>query len=198
MRVRIRVAEEADAAGMLEIYAPVVQETAISFETRPPTVAEFQGRIRARLERRLWLVGDDAGEIAGYAYATQFNPRESYVWAVGVSVYVHPGRRGRGIAGGLYTALFGGLAMQGYCAAVARIILPNPASVGWHENMGFGAVGVNRGIGHKNGQWRDVGVWQREIGARPASPQLPRTYTELVSSPQWAAALAGGEAMLEG
>ena len=185
MRVRIRVAEEADAAGMLEIYAPVVRETAISFETRPPMVAELQGRIRASLEGRLWLVGEAAGEIAGYAYATQFNLRESYVWAVEVSVYVHPAhrRRGGGPARGLYTALFGGLAAQGYCVAVARITLPNPVSVGRRETMGFGARGVNRGIGYKNGLWRDVGGWQRGIGARAASPQLPRPYTELVSSP---------------
>ena len=107
------MASESDAEGMLGIYAPVVRETAISFETQPPTVAEFQSRIRASLEQRLWLVCEAEGRIEGYAYATQFNPRDSYVWSVEVSVYVHPAYHRRGIGRALYTSLFRCLAAQG-------------------------------------------------------------------------------------
>lgn len=54
--VYIRVAKEDDAPEMLEIYGPVVRDTAISFETHPPNTEEFCRRIRASLEQRLWLV----------------------------------------------------------------------------------------------------------------------------------------------
>ena len=193
----IRVADESDAEGMLEIYAPIVLETAISFEAQSPTVAEFQGRIRASLERRLWLVCDAGGRIAGYAYATQFNPRDSYIWSVEVSVYVHPGFHRRGIGRALYTSLFRCLAAQGYCTAVARITLPNPSSVTLHEAMGFRPVGANEGIGYKNGEWHDVGIWQMDISPRPLQPQPPLPFTSLAGTPEWDNALAEGAALLK-
>jgi len=197
MKAMIRVADESDAEGMLEIYAPIVLETAISFEAQSPTVAEFQGRIRASLERRLWLVCDAGGRIAGYAYATQFNPRDSYIWSVEVSVYVHPGFHRRGIGRALYTSLFRCLAAQGYCTAVARITLPNQSSVTLHEAMGFRPVGVNEGIGYKTGEWHDVGIWQMDISPRPLQPQPPLPFTSLAGTPEWDNALAEGAALLK-
>ena len=198
MGVSIRAATEDDAPGMLEIYGPVVRETAISFETRPPNIEEFCGRIRASLEQRLWLVCESDGVIAGYAYATQFNPREAYIWSVEVSVYVHPEFHRRGIARALYGSLFRCLAMQGYCTAVARITLPNPASVALHESMGFQAVGVNRGIGYKHGQWHDVGIWQMEIQPLPQNPKAPRPSLILSHTREWHAALSCGEELIKG
>ena len=198
MGVSIRVATEDDASAMLEIYGPVVRETAISFETRPPGIEEFRGRIRASLEQRLWLVCGGDGVIAGYAYATQFNPREAYIWSVEVSVYVHPKFHRWGIGRALYTSLFRCLALQGYCTAVARITLPNPASLALHESMGFQAVGVNRGIGYKHGQWHDVGIWQLEIQPRPPSPKAPRPSVTLSHTKEWSAALSSGEELIKG
>jgi L-amino acid N-acyltransferase YncA len=48
---------------VLAIYAPVVTETAISFETEPPTVDEMRARIRSTLSQYPWLVAldDEAG-----------------------------------------------------------------------------------------------------------------------------------------
>ena len=198
MGVCIRVATEDDAPGMLEIYGPVVRDTAISFETCPPDTEEFCGRIRTSLEQRLWLVCESNGVIGGYAYATQFNPRESYIWSVEVSVYVHPAFHRRGIGRALYMSLFRCLALQGYCTAVARITLPNPASVALHESMGFQAVGVNRGIGYKHGQWHDVGIWQMEIQPRPPSPMAPRSFGILSRTKEWYAALSCGEELVKG
>ena len=197
MSTRIRPATERDAAGMLDIYAPIVRETATSFERKPPTIAEFCDRVRASMERRLWLVCESDRVIAGYAYATQFNARESYIWSVEVSVYVHPDHHRRGIGRALYTALLRCLALQGYCTAVARITLPNPASVALHESMGFQTVGVNPGIGYKNGEWHDVGIWQMEIQPRPSLPEDPKPAEAVAHTAEWAAAIAGGEALIK-
>ena len=43
--IRIRSALEADAASMLEIYRPLVESTAVSFELTPPSMDEFALRI---------------------------------------------------------------------------------------------------------------------------------------------------------
>lgn len=115
-----------------------------------------------------------------------------------MSVYVHPEHHRRGIGRALYTSLFRCLALQGYCTAVARITLPNPASVALHESMGFQAVGVNQSIGYKHGQWHDVGIWQRELQPRPPSPKPPRPFVTLSHTEEWTVALSSGETLVKG
>jgi phosphinothricin acetyltransferase len=58
---------------------------------------------------------------------------------------------------------------------VAGITLPNDASVGIHEALGFEPVGVYRNVGYKNGQWWDVGWWQLDLGAPTLTESISRT-----------------------
>ena len=58
---------ERDAAECLGIYEPYVRDTAVSFEERVPTVAEFDRRIREVTATHPWLVLEEAGRIAGFA-----------------------------------------------------------------------------------------------------------------------------------
>ncbi|HMJ03732.1 MAG TPA: hypothetical protein VK506_12375, partial [Conexibacter sp.] len=63
--------------------------------------------------------------------------------------------------------------------ACAGITLPNEASVGLHEALGFERLGVYRDIGWKAGAWRDVGWWQLRLlpadpgGGPPLEPRPP-------------------------
>ena len=57
------------------------------------------------------------------------------------------------------------LERQGYVTAIGAIALPNDASVRLHEALGFVHAGTYRGTGFKLGQWIDVGLWQKELGA---------------------------------
>src|SRR3712207_7701749 len=71
-----------------------------------------------------------------------------------------------------YTTLFrsAALSLQGFCNAYAGATLPNPASVGLHESVGFRRVGVYRGVGYKLWAWLGVVWWHlpfRERGAEP-------------------------------
>ena len=70
--IKIRPATEADAAEILNIYAPYITDTAITFEYDVPTLEEFTGRIRHTLEEYPYLVAVSQGEIVGYAYAGEF------------------------------------------------------------------------------------------------------------------------------
>src|SRR5512142_1544352 len=159
----IRIARSEDAEGMLAIYAPIVSETTISFEMEPPTVEEMRRRIETTLAKLPWLVWEADGRIMGYAYASRHRERAAYQWSVDVSVYVAEEARGRGLGRRLYAPLLGMLEDLGYYSALAGIALPNPASVGLHEAMGFKPIGVYRNIGYKSGAWRDVGWWQRQL-----------------------------------
>ena len=175
----IRVATADDAAAIQAIYAPIVEHTFISFETQVPSVAEMRRRIDATLPVLPWLVHeDDAGRVAGYAYAGKHAERQAYQWSVNVSVYLREDTRGKGIGRRLYETLLPMLAGLGYYQAFAGIALPNAASVALHESLGFAALGVYRNVGHKLGAWRDVGYWQRELQSNGvALPAAPRTFS---------------------
>ncbi|HET8815724.1 MAG TPA: GNAT family N-acetyltransferase [Solirubrobacterales bacterium] len=159
-----------DAAACAAIYAPYVEGSAVSFEEQPPDAAELARRIERYSASHAWLVAERDGGIAGYAYAFPFQERPAYRWSAGVSVYVAEAERGRGVGRALYEALFDRLRERGFRMACAGITLPNEASVALHERLGFEPVGVNRGIGWKNGAWRDVGWWQLELSPADGGP----------------------------
>jgi phosphinothricin acetyltransferase len=170
----IRAADpDRDAAACAAIYAPYVTDTVISLEERPPTPAEFADRIIRTIETHPWLVAQDADDVIAFAYATRHRERASYRWATDVTVYVHGDHHRRGLGRALYQALFDLLAEQGYRIACAGVTLPNQASVGLHESLGFQPVGVYRRIGWKMGAWHDVGWWQLELDAGEDPPREP-------------------------
>src|SRR5207248_11739146 len=103
-------------------------------------------------------------------------------WAVDVAVYIAAGQQRRGIGRTLYSTLFSILREQGYFQAFAGITLPNPASVGLHERMGFLRCATFHGAGFKLGQWLDVGWWELELQPRTPDPSEPRAFCEFRDS----------------
>ena len=95
--VVIRVAAVEDAEKLLQIYAPYVINTAITFEYEVPTVQEFRKRICHVLKRYPYLVAEKNGELLGFAYASAFHERAAYDWAVETSIYICMNRRKMGI-----------------------------------------------------------------------------------------------------
>lgn len=175
----IRLATPADATDCLEIYAPYVRNTSISFELTPPTTEAFQERIDSTLDTLPWLVCEAGDDILGYAYAGHSRMREAYQWVVESSVYVDGDHHRRGIARGLYTSLFDLLRLQGYFVVLAGMTLPNPASVELHRAMGFEPVGVYENIGYKQGDWHDVEWMQLELLPPADDPVPPSPITDL-------------------
>jgi phosphinothricin acetyltransferase len=167
--LRLRFATRHDVGAISDIYAPIVEETAISFEAVPPTHAELTARLDETMPEYPWLVAEDGVDVLGYAYGHRFAPRAAYAWSVETSIYVRDGARGRGVGRTLYGALLPLLGAQGYRQAFAGIALPNPASVALHESLGFVSVGAYREVGYKFGVWHDVGWWQRPLDADPAT-----------------------------
>ena len=169
----IRLATPADATACLEIYRPMIEETAISFETEVPAIEDFAGRIETTLETHPWIVCEVDGAIAGYAYAGTHRGRHAYQWSTEVSLYVDASLRRAGLGRELYARLFDALRAQRFANAYAGITLPNPTSVGFHESMGFAPVGVYERIGFKFGCWHDTGWWQLRLREDEA-PAPPR------------------------
>jgi len=173
----IRAADHVrDASACAAIYAPFVADTAVSFESVPPTADEFAARIERMAATHAFLVAvDDDGTLAGFAYGCPHRERAAYRWAAEVSVYLGDGFRGRGVGTALYGELLPLLARRGYQIALAGVGLPNDASLALHRACGFEPVGTYRRIGWKAGRWHDVTWLALDLipatGAPPAEPQ---------------------------
>lgn len=173
--MRLRAATPADAAAILAIYAPYVTDSAVSFETEPPSLDEIRSRIEAGADLYPWIVASDEAEaVLGYASATAFRARPAYRYVVETSVYLAPAAQGHGLGQQLYRALLATLEAQGFTQAIAAVTLPNPASVALHEALGFERAGIYRQVGYKLGEWHDVGLWQRALAPATDPPLQPR------------------------
>lgn len=201
MKATIRLATEEDAADILEIYTPIIRDTAISFETKIPTGDEMRERIRQKITRFPWLVCEVEKALYGFLYASEFDadPHDAavYRWSVISSIYVSERARKKGVASALYHAMFGILKLQGYYNVFAGITLPNVASVGLHEALGFQPVGVYRAVGYRLGAWRDVGWWQYVLQEHGPEPVEPLSLTAAVDSPAWREILAAAQASIK-
>jgi phosphinothricin acetyltransferase len=157
-----------DAAACAAIYAPYVTDSAVSLELVAPSAEEFATRMRTIVGTHPFLVavtdaGDDAGAIAGFAYAAPHHERAGYRWCADVTVYIDPLHHRRGVGRQLYEALLELLRRQGLWTACAGIGLPNDASLGLHQACGFELVGIYRRVAHKHGAWQDVAWLQLDL-----------------------------------
>ncbi len=172
---RVRSATDDDAEVCAAIYAPYVTDTAITFETHPPSPDEMARRITSAVRTHAWLVLEDGAEgpVVGFAYGSPFKSRDAYRWACEVSVYLAAGSRGRGGGRALYETLFARLAERGFRTAIAGMTVPNEASAGLHRALGFELVGTYRHIGWKHGAWHDVAWLQKTVAMGQDPPQEP-------------------------
>lgn len=171
--LNIRDAGPQDAAACAAIYAPYVTDTAVSFETAPPTPAQMLERMTEAAATHAWLVAERDDQVIGYAYGHVFAGRAAYRWACETSVYLDPAYRGGGAGRALYRQLLDRLSDRGFQTALAGMTLPNAASAGLHRAAGFEFVGTYRQVGYKHGRWHDVAWYQKSIGDRPDIPPEP-------------------------
>ena len=171
MAVQLRVATQEDAAALLDIYAPYVRETAITFEYDVPSVEEFAARIAHTLEKFPYLAAENDGEIVGYAYAGAFHPRAAYQWCAEMSVYVKRDVRRMGVGRKLYDAMEALLKAQRLTNVEACIAVPSAPdahltldSVRFHEKMGYRMVGKFEKCGYKFDTWYDMVWMEKHIG----------------------------------
>lgn len=157
--ITIRNARPEDSGKLLEIYSKYVADTAVSFEKEVPSESEFKNRVENTLKKYPYIVAEIDGTVAGYAYASPFNPRTAYQWSAEVTVYVSENFHGRGIGRRLYAELEKRLQKMGILNLYACIAytenedeyLTNGSS-GFHKAMGYALVGKFSKCGCKFGR----------------------------------------------
>ncbi len=162
----IRDVCRADAQALVGIYNEHVRNTVVTFEETPADPLDYADRISAVSARYPWLVAEQDGRVAGFAYACEWKNRSAYRHTAEVSIYIDPACQRRGLGRQLYSALFDRLESAGVHLLIAGISLPNEASVALHEKFGFTAVGRFNQVGKKFDRWIDVGYWQLKLSER--------------------------------
>lgn len=160
--MKLRIATGEDAGKLLAIYAPYVENTAITFEYEVPSEEEFASRIENTLKKYPYLVAIEKNEILGYAYVSAFKGRAAYDWSVETSIYVKTDCMRKGIGRALYHALENILKEQNICNLCACIAYPNPESIAFHESFGYRTVAHFHASGYKQGVWHDM-VWMEKV-----------------------------------
>ncbi len=166
-RILIRPSLETDLSVMQTIYAHHVLHGTGTFETEPPSEADLGTRRADVLAKKLpWLVIESGGLVQGYAYANWFKPRAAYRFSVEDSIYMAPDAAGKGLGKLLLTELLAQLERGGVRKAMAVIgDSANVGSIGVHRACGFVDVGVFKSCGWKFGQWRDIVLMEKTLGA---------------------------------
>lgn len=166
MSAIVRPVSTADAEAITRIYNHYIRDTVITFEEEEIAATVMASRIDEVLGAGLpWLVVEQDGEIAGYAYAGKWKGRCAYRYSVESTVYLDHQRTAQGLGRLLYRELLSLLRGQSIHAVMGGIALPNEASVALHERLGFAKVAHFREVGFKFGRWIDVGYWQALLGS---------------------------------
>lgn len=175
--LRIRTVSPDDAPALLEIYAPYVTDTAISFEYEVPSEAEFRRRIRETLAKYPYFAAERDGETVGYACTHPFVGRAAYGWMAETTIYVRRGETGTGVGRALYNAIeavsraqniYGLAACIGSCEREDEHLSQN--SVHFHAHMGYRTVGFFAKCGYKFGKWYDMVWMEKRLGELPDAP----------------------------
>ena len=168
--LKIRQAEPEDAARLVEIYAPYITDTAVSFEYKVPSVEEFQNRIRHIKEKYPYLICEKDGKIVGYAYASAYSSREAYDWTAVSSIYVDKQCHRQGVGALLYKEQEESLRKQGIVnllAGVAYIEVEDQYltkdSYLFHTKMGYEKVAHMKAVGKKFNRWYDLLWLQKKL-----------------------------------
>lgn len=167
----VRTAAVDDAERLLEIYAPYVQNTAITFEYDVPSLPEFQSRIRETLKKYPYLVLEDENGIQGYCYAGPFKTRAAYSRSCELSIYTDCHAHGKGYGRALYEAMEEKLRQMGMLNMYAVIASPveedeylTRQSEQFHAHMGFVRAAVFHLCGYKFGRWYNSVVMEKMLG----------------------------------
>ena len=169
--VTLRRAHLEDAEAILEIYAPYIRNTNITFEYEVPSLSEFRDRMAGIMEGYPYLICEIDGIAAGYAYAHRYKERAAYQWDAELSVYLREGCERRGIGQAFYTALMEIMKEQHVRNVYGIVTSPNPPSEALHAAMGFRLAGVSLKTGYKLGKWIDVSCFERPLGDPDSPPE---------------------------
>ena len=154
--VEIRDAEVGDLPRIFAIYNVEVEHGIATFDVEPKRPGADDAWLTEREPIHPVIVVAEDGDVLGWASLGPWSPRGAYRRTAEVSVYVDREARGAGVGSQLLGALVERARGGEVKVLLARVAMPNPASLRLHEGAGFRSFGTQRRCGEKLGRILDV------------------------------------------
>lgn len=158
----IRVANEQDIPGMMEIYNYEVLNGVATFDLNVKTIEErLEWFKQHNVDNHPLIVAEAGKEVAGYASLSPYRDKEAYAATVELSVYVAPSFRRQGVARQLIAHILeDARSREDIHTVISVITAGNEASVKLHQEFGFEYSGTLYEVGEKFGRKLDVVNYQ--------------------------------------
>jgi len=158
-----RPAVPSDSEAIAAIYNEGIAERMATFETRPRRGDEISSWLGTRYPV---IAVEKDGLVIGFAASSAYRPaRECYSGVAEFSVYVARSARRRGAGSLAMKALIASAESAGIWKLLSRVFVENHASLELLRGLDFREVGVYRRHARLDGEWRDVMIVERLLGA---------------------------------
>lgn len=159
-------ATETDLPDVLALYRHYVRNSVVTFDEKPPTLAQFRSRFRhlQKLGYPFRVVRAPEGTLLGYAYVFPFREKSAYRKTVESSIYLGPAAIGRGLGGHLLGDLISHCEAAGLKEMIAIISDQGAeASLALHTRFGFVETGRMGRVGFKFERWIGIILMQKSL-----------------------------------
>lgn len=165
MNVAIRPARQDDLARINEIYNGYIVDSPISFDLEPWNLeqrAAWWTHYGETGPYRVFVAEVD-GRVVGAAYSSRYREKAAYRSSVETTVVVDPGYVAGGIGRQLLTVVLDAARDEGIHRAYAIVTVPNEASIGLHEALGYRLVGTLDEVGFKLGRYWSTAILEKRL-----------------------------------
>lgn len=162
----LRDAEESDLPAILALYRHYVRNSVVTFDEKPPTLAQFRSRFRhlRTLGYPFRVAQSPAGTLHGYAYVFPFRDKSAFRKTVESSIYLGPAATGRGLGTVLLEDLITRCQEAGLKEMIAVVADQGAeASLALHKKFGFIETGRMGKVGYKFERWIGIILLQKSL-----------------------------------
>lgn len=152
-----------DVKQILDVYNGYILTSTATFEETPLNLETFAARVKRITDSYPFLVAEENGKIAGYAYLDRFNERSAYRKTADLSIYLDPDFKGKGLGRKLLAELENAGEKIGITQIVSLVTEENTVSRAFHLACGFREVGTLTEVGEKFGKKLGVTYFQKSI-----------------------------------
>ena len=159
-------AVESDLPDVLALYRHYVRNSVVTFDEKPPTLAQFRSKFRhlQKLGYPFRVVRAPEGTLLGYAYVFPFREKSAYRRTVESSIYLGPAAIGRGLGTLLLADLIEHCEKAGLKEMIAIISDQGAdASLALHRRFGFVETGRMGKVGFKFDRWIGIILMQKSL-----------------------------------
>ena len=162
----VRDGGQGDLPAIVAIYNSAIPGRLATADTEPVAVADRTAWFEAHGPHRrpLWVLEAADGELEGWLSFSDFYGRPAYAGTAELSIYVQPGRQGRGVGATLLDLALEAAPGLGLEVLLAFVFGHNEPSLRLFSSRGFERWAHLPGVARLDGEARDLVILGRRAG----------------------------------